>query len=256
MLLLTVGFIALFYAIIYLVFQFGPESNRADLRDSMTVLNLFENGMQVFGFVGGILMIIVASSLIGSEYSWNTLRPLVARATSRSGLLSAKWIVVIAYTALIVIVGVIGSFIAASVVSFISDTTVSLPSEYWDDFAVGTLRWFIASIPYTAIAFMAALVTRSNAAGIAIGIGLSFAEPLIFGLLGLLSDVFDRVQDFSLFWNVQQVTNISTQVGGSSFQEPVDAWQVWQSTGILAIYVGIAVIVTYVVFNRRDITSG
>lgn len=256
MMLLVVLFIALFYAIIYLVFQFGDESNRSDLRESMMVLNLFENGMQVFGFFGGILMIIVASSLIGSEYSWNTLRPLVARAKSRSSLLSAKWIIVFAYTALIVIVGVVGSIITAAAVSLISDTTISLPSEYWDDFAVGTVRWFVASIPYTAIAFMAALVTRSNAAGIAIVIGISFVEPLLFPLLGLLSDVFDTVQEYGISWNVQQVTNISTQPGGSDFQDPVNASQVWQSAGILAIYVAIAVVATYVVFNRRDITSG
>ncbi len=256
MLVLTVLFIALFYTIIYLVYQFGDASNRSDLRDSMRVLNLFENGMQVFGFFGGILMIIVASSLIGSEYAWNTLRPLVARATSRSGLLSAKWIVVFAYTALIVIVGVVGSILTATAVSLISDTTISLPGEYWDDFAVGTLRWFMASIPYTAIAFMAALVTRSNAAGIAIGIGISFVEPLLFPLLSLLSDVFDTVQEYGISWNVQQVTNISTQAGGGSFQEPVDASQVWQSAGVLVVYVLIAVVVTYVVFNRRDIISG
>jgi ABC-type transport system involved in multi-copper enzyme maturation permease subunit len=114
----------------------------------------------------------------------------------------------------------------------------------------------VASIPYTAIAFMAALVTRSNAAGIAIGIGLTFVEPLLFPLLGLLSDVLDTVQEYGISWNVGVLTNISTQPGGNGFQDPVDASQVWQSTGVLAVYVAIAVIVTYIVFNRRDITSG
>src|SRR5665811_2507767 len=96
---LAVGFIGIFYTIMYLVYQFGSESDQVDIRESIMVANIFENGMQMFGFFGGILTVIVTSSLIGSEFSWNTLRPLVARATSRSGLLSAKWLVVVMYTA-------------------------------------------------------------------------------------------------------------------------------------------------------------
>lgn len=252
---LTVGFIAIFYTILFLVYQFGPESDRPDMRESAMVSNIFENGMQMFGFFGGILMIIVASSLIGSEYSWNTLRPLVARASSRSGLLTAKWILVALYTMFMVIVGIVGSVVVSLIASPFMDASISLPADLLDDFVVGAIRWFVASIPYTALAFATALITRSNAAGIAIGIGISFVEPLIFNLLSFLAGVFDTAQEFGIAWNVQQLANISTQDDGG-FMDPVAASQVWQSAGIIAVYVAIFVAVSYVVFNRRDITSG
>ncbi|HYH11620.1 MAG TPA: ABC transporter permease subunit [Thermomicrobiales bacterium] len=253
--ILAVAFIGMFYGVLFLVYQFGPTSDRPEMQESVMVANIFENGMQMFGFFGGILTVIVASSLIGSEFSWNTLRPLVARASSRSSLLSAKWIVVALYTVFMVIVGIAGSMVLASVTSLLMDTSISLPSGTWDEFAIGLVRWIVAMLPGSAIAFAAALLTRSNAAGIAIGIGISFVEPLIFGLLSIVADVFDTVQEYGIAWNVAQLINISTQSDGG-FQDPVDAAQVWQSTGILAVYVVIFVAATYYVFRRRDITSG
>jgi ABC-type transport system involved in multi-copper enzyme maturation permease subunit len=256
--ILATLFIGAFYAVLYLVYQFASLSatDRADMRDSLKVSTIFENGMGIFGFFGGILIVIVASSLIGSEFGWNTLRPLVARARSRSSLLSAKWVVVFAYTVLMVIVGIVASMVIATVGSALVGNSISFSAGLWDFFVLGALRWVAASLPYAVIAFAVALITRSNAAGIAIGIGLSFVEPLLFGLLGLISDVFGTVQEYGIAWNVQQLSSIALHGESSAFGDPVSTAQVWQSAGILAIYVAIFVAASFIVFNRRDITSG
>ncbi len=252
--ILVTGLIAAFYAVIYLVYQFGAVSNQDEMRDAARLDNIFTNGMQIFAFFGGIMIVVVTSSLIGSEFGWNTLRPLVARASSRSGLLSAKWLVVAGYTAFMVIVGIIASMALASLASFLMDLNVSLPSHLWDDYLLGTMRLVGASLPYAVIGFSVALITRSNAAGIAVGIGLSFVEPLLFGLLTFVSDRFQSVQEYGIAWNVQELATMPTRE--NSAMDPVAASQVWQSAGILAVYVVAFVVATYVVFNRRDITSG
>lgn len=254
---LATAFIVAFYTVVYLVYQFGAASERDSMRDSLKVSNIFENGMAIFGFFGGILIVIVASSLMGSEFSWNTLRPLVARARTRTSLLSAKWIVVVAYTVAMVIIGMIGSMAIAAIGSVLVGNSMTFSGDLVDFFLLGAVRWIVASLPYAVIAFAVALITRSNAAGIAIGIGLSFVEPLLFGLLGLLSGTFESIQEYGIAWNVQQLSSISSQGGDSStFGAAVSTEQAWQSTGILAIYVAIFVVASYVVFNRRDITSG
>lgn len=253
--ILAVVFIAIFYAILFLVYQFGGMADRSEMRESIQVSNVFDNGMQIFGFFGGILIVIVTSSLIGSEYSWNTLRPLVARAKNRNGLLSAKWIVVLLYTVFMVIVGIVGSLVLATVFSLFTDSSTALPDGFWWDVVVGSARWVVASLPYAAIGFAAALLTRSNAAGIAIGIGISFVEPLIFPLLSFASDVFDTVQEYGIAWNVQQLASFSTDPE-SGFLDPVPAGQVWESTAVLGVYFAAVVVATYIVFKRRDITSG
>jgi ABC-2 type transport system permease protein len=253
--ILAVGFVGIFYTIITLLYHVGAETNRADMQDSARIGGVFDNGMQVWGFFGAILTVIVASSLIGSEYGWNTLRPLVARASSRTDLLSAKWVVVGLYTVMMVVVGVAGSTVLAAAASLMVDGSVRFPLEHLGAFVLGTLRWVVATLPYAVIAFSAALLTRSNAAGIAVGIGLSFVEPLVFGLMSFVSDTFATVQEYGIAWNVQQVANVSADPT-NGLMEPVAASQVWQSAAVLSVYIVAAVAVSYVAFNRRDITSG
>jgi ABC-2 type transport system ATP-binding protein len=249
-------FILLYYGIGYTQYRSGNEADRLDMRQSVQQLSsIFENGMQVWRIVALIMIVVVASGLIGSEYGWNTLRPLVARSASRTDLLSAKWIVVGLYSICMVVVGVLVSLAASVIVAAMMGGDISLPVIVWDDMLLGTLRWVIATLPYAAIAFAAALLTRSNAAGIAIGIGLNFAELLLFGILSNVSSRFNTIMEYGINWNVQQVVNITTDDGGT-MMDPVSTGQLWKSITILTVYCVVAIVGSYLVFTRRDITSG
>lgn len=254
--LLASVFILLYYTIGSLQYFSSTDAEREDMRQSVQQLSsIFENGMQVWRIVALIMIVVASASLIGSEYGWNTLRPLVARATSRVDLLAAKWVVVGLYTIFMVVIGMLVSMLAASVATIFMGGTISLPVTVWDDMALGLLRWTVATMPYAAIAFAAALITRSNAAGIAIGLGVNFAELLLMGLLVELINRFETIVEYGINWNVQQLVNITTEDGGT-VMDPVSTGQLWQSAGILLLYCAIAIAISYRVFTRRDITSG
>ncbi len=253
---LASAFIVLYYGIGYAQYRSGNDADRLDIRQSVQQLSsIFENGMQIWRVVALVMIIVVASGLIGSEHGWNTLRPLVARSSSRAGLLSAKWLVVGLYTIFMVIVAVLVSLLTATIAAVLMGGDVSLPVAVWDDMLLGTLRWMIATLPYAVIAFAAALVTRSNAAGIAIGIGLNFAEVLVLGLLLEVIDGFESIGEYGINWNVQQLVNITTGDGGT-MMDPVSTGQLWKSIAILTLYCATAIAGSYLVFSRRDITSG
>ena len=254
--LLASAFIVLYYGIGYAQYQSGGEVDRLDMRQSVQQLSsIFENGMQIWRVVALVMIVVVTSGLIGSEHGWNTLRPLVARSSSRSALLAAKWIVVGLYTICMVIAAVLVSLLASTIVTVFMDGAVSLPIAVWADMLLGTLRWMVATMPYGVIAFTVALLTRSNAAGIAIGIGLNFTELLVMGILLELIDGFETVVEYGINWNVQQLVNITTEDGGSVL-DPVSTGQIWQSTAILTLYCVVCIVGSYLVFTRRDITSG
>src|SRR5690606_27569949 len=59
-------------------------SDQAEVKDGLRLANIQENGMSIAVLFASILLTIMGASLIGSEFSWNTIRPLLARATSRS----------------------------------------------------------------------------------------------------------------------------------------------------------------------------
>jgi ABC-type transport system involved in multi-copper enzyme maturation permease subunit len=150
---------------------------------------------------------------------------------------------------------VLVSLLAAASATLSMGASVLLPVSVWDDVLLGTLRWVVAALPYAIIAFTVTLITRSNAAGIAIGIGMTFAELLVFGILTGLTDGFEAVMEYGIMWNVQQLVNITTDDGGSAL-DPVSTQQIWQSTAILTFYCVAAVVASYLVFTRRDITTG
>jgi ABC-type transport system involved in multi-copper enzyme maturation permease subunit len=61
--------------------------------------------------------------------------------------------------------------------------------------------------------------------------------------------------EYGINWNVQQVVNITTDDGGT-MMDPVSTGQLWKSIVILAVYCVVTIVGSYLVFTRRDITSG
>lgn len=225
------------------------SSDPSNVNDNIRLPKIYDAGLIVLALAGSILAIIFASSLLGSEYGWNTLRPLLARSKSRASLLTAKWLTVMLYTFVLVGTGVLTTMIASVVSSLIVGESSGLSGSTLIDFIAISARYFAAFIPYAALAMLLAVVTRSNTAGISIAIAVNFLESGIFGLLGVLSNVFHTVEKGGLARNSSQIA----MYGGDN---DVTRSQALVSTGVVAIYVIIFVVVSYRIFDRRDVTSG
>lgn len=226
----------------------GQESQ--DLREQATFESFAEFGIAMsVGFFGSVMLIIVAAGLMGNEFSWNTLRPLVARARSRSGLITAKLLAMAIFTALFTVALVV----VVAVMYGVGSQIVGLPSG----FSMGVLgdgfeyaaRMTYTNIPYLLLAFMLATVAKSNAAGIAGALGLSFIEQPVFLLLKFASDIFEDVERWGLSYNVSEFAGFAgVDIDSSSFDV--------RSGTILGVYSLIFAVITYIVFLRRDVTSG
>ncbi len=210
---------------------------------------LWEIGLIPTQIVTGIMVTVFASSLIANEYGWTTIRPLVARSPSRNALLSAKWVTVLLYSVAIIAAGVLSAVICSVVGSAIVGIDSGFSAERVVDIIATIGRYVGGILPYAAIGFLLALLTRSNAAGIALGIALQLLEGTIFQLLGLLSDAFDSIQKAGIVWNVNRLMFF----GGDNDYSARDAAV---SLGILMLYVVAFALISYRVFNRRDITTG
>jgi ABC-type transport system involved in multi-copper enzyme maturation permease subunit len=238
--------VGLFYGGFTIGSMIATGQEKADLIEVLPFDRLSDFGLSIgLGFFGSVMLVIIAAGMMGNEFSWNTLRPLVARASSRTALISAKLTALLIYTvlfslvlaALIAVLSIASSLIAGVDVAF---TSAALADAVWF-----TLRNIVGKLPILAFAFMLATVARSNAAGIAGALGLSFIEPTAFGLLGMINDVFDSIQKWGIGWNSHDVTLNWT---GSA--------QNWVSVGVLLVYTALFTGLSYVVFLRRDVTSG
>lgn len=222
----------------------GPDAQ--NMRDNVTFESFHEMGLGVsIGFLGSLMLVIIAAGLMGNEFSWNTLRPLVARAQTRVSLLTAKVVAMVIYALVFVAV----TLVAVTGMYFIGSWFVGEPSGYSMDVlthSIGyALKLLYSNMPYVALAFMLATVFKSNAAGIAGALGLSFLEEPIWMLLGLASDAFKGAQD----WGISANVNALSGFADVSISEA-------RAYATLAAYTIVFIGIAYAVFTRRDVTSG
>ena len=247
-LLLVIAFVlvALFYGGFTIGAMVSTGQQKADLRKPLPFDQLSDFGLSIgLGFFGGVMLVIIAAGMMGNEFSWNTLRPLVARASSRSALLSAKLVALLIYTVIFSIVLAVLTAGLSVVSSKIVGVNVAFSGAAVADAAWFTLRSTMAGLPILTIAFMLATWARSNAAGIAGALGLSFIEPAVFGILGALSTRFNSIQKGGIAWNGQEVlVHWSNSTAN------------WISVAILLAYSALFVFISFWVFLRRDVTSG
>ncbi len=136
---------------------------------------------QILGFLlgfGGLLAVTYGAAIAGSEWTWGTLKTVVARGESRSRYLLVTFAAISAMLMVGLIVafllGIVGAAVAASIAGIsldgITDTSVleTLPADL--------VRGWIAITMTAAVGFTVATLARSQLAGIGVGIGLYFGE--------------------------------------------------------------------------------
>jgi ABC-2 type transport system permease protein len=245
---LLLGIAFLLTALVYAGMTVGARAtsgqDQIDLRETLTFAELPDFGLSIgLAFFGSVMLVIIAAGMMGNEYSWNTLRPLAARARSRSGLITAKLLTVVIYSVLfsVVLAVLIGGLSLIS--SAIAGVDAGFSMEAVREALEYTFKLVYVNLPYMAFAFMLSTIARSNAAGIAGALGLSFIEQPILQLLGLASDIFERVEEFGLTYNLNAIVGFGDG-------------DVTRATIILAIYTALFTGISYVIFLRRDVVSG
>ncbi len=244
--LIAVVLSGLVYGGFVIATKINPEAEGRRMRHAVTFEEYAEFGIVMsVGFFAGIMLIIVAAGMMGNEFSWNTLRPLVARSRSRVGLLTAKLIALGLYS----IVFVISLALVVAGFFFIGSWVVGEPSGFsisiLGDGLQSALQMLFSNLPYLTMAFMLATVFKSNAAGIAGALGVTFIETPVFQLLGLAGDVFKDAEKWGIAYNVNKFAGMTGEVDNMT-----------RSVIVVVAYSVAFIAVTYAVFLRRDVTSG
>lgn len=212
-----------------------------------------EDGLEGISFVGSIMMIVLAAGIAGSEYSWGTVRTLAATGVERGRLLAAKLAIIFASSALLVLTGLAAVVVTSTGISLIEGEGLSLGwlslSMAGDVLLMMARTTFVLAF-YGVLGFAIAQVSRSLAAGIAIGIGLLVVEPILTMLIGALGNFGEYADDFSMTINTEVITSLNTF---GTPPELAGAPEPWQAAALLTLYAAIAIGVAIVLFRRRDI---
>jgi hypothetical protein len=139
--------------------------------------------------IGGLLAVTYGAAIGGSEWGWGTLKAAVARGESRSGYTLVNYAAVAVFVLIGLVIafllGVVGAALGAAILGVDlggmtdADGLRRLPELFG--------RAGLALAMNAAFGYAVATVARSQLAGIAVGVGLFFAE----GIAGLfLPEVF------------------------------------------------------------------
>jgi ABC-type transport system involved in multi-copper enzyme maturation permease subunit len=128
--------------------------------------------------LGGLFAVVYGAAIAGSEWTWGTLKTVVARGESRSRYILATFaaIAVVAALGLFAsfVIGVIAAIVGASIAHVPldgignADAIASLPEHF--------LRGWAAIVMEGSIGFAIATLARSQLAGIGAGIAFYFGE--------------------------------------------------------------------------------
>ena len=250
-LLLLIALLALIYFALIAAARTATDPQAAlGARLFVTFPRAYELVLTLILGIGGLLAVTYGAAIGGSEWGWGTLKAAVARGESRSrySLLNyaAVAVFVILGLALAFLIGVVGAAIGALVLG------AGLDGMTDRDGLLGLPELFgragLALSMNAAFGYAIATVARSQLAGIAVGVGLFFAE----GIAGLfLPDVFQWFP----FSASSAVTAASGDAGIGGGGASAIVTQLDPNTAIIAVSVWLVVAlgVTAVFTERAEI---
>lgn len=199
---------------------------------------------------------VIAAESVAAEFTWGTVKLLLIRPWSRSSILLAKFLAVLLFTLLLTVMAGVAVFATnAAVFGY----TASEPFQPYSDYGGAMsaiaiylqyyLFQFIALVVIISLAFMISSAFRSSALAIAISLVLLFVGSIFTQVLAMINKPW---VDYVLFLHLDLTPYIN---GGKYTLMPNSAITLGFSLAVLAAYFIVFTAVSWIVFNKRDITA-
>ena len=215
------------------------------------------NGLGFASFFGPFVAVILASVVVGGEYGWGTLRPVLSKGAGRWQFLTSKAAVVVVFTAVLLIV----LCIAVTISGFIAEAVLTAPetTEPYGNISAADLlalygRMLYAFLPYIMLAMFLVVLTGSNGVGIGLSMGYYIGEGVILAPILSIFSWSDKVNAFLLSTNVSAWQNVPPNndgniatIGGIS--------DLAHGGIIVSIYTVVLAAAALFLFLRRDIAG-
>lgn len=184
-LLLAAAIVLIYVALGVSALALPAEEVRTDLAPLLTFPEAYRGLVSLFPLFGGLALAIYAGLVIGSEWSWGTLRLAFTRGEGRSRYVLTSFVAigVLAALGLVLLFGV--GFMAAIVAGTVAGVARGnlLDAETLSWLPLGLLAAWFGMIVIASLAYAVSLMTRSQVAGIGLVVALFFAEQFAGVLL-------------------------------------------------------------------------
>jgi ABC-type transport system involved in multi-copper enzyme maturation permease subunit len=202
---------------------------------------------------GGLLAVTYGATIIGSEWSWGTIRAVVARGESRIRYTLVTFGAIAIAIAIAVFIafftGVMLALVAASIAGTSTDGALDLDTIL--SFPDLLARTWLGITEQAAIGFAIAMLFRSQLAGIGAGLAFYFGE-IFLAFVPLVEDVLPY---FPFNVATAVVTSAEGPGGGGGFGGGPSQLESGTAVVLAVAYLGIALVIASLAAWRAQITQ-
>jgi ABC-2 type transport system permease protein len=200
-----------------------------------------------------IFSVIVAADTVSSEFATGTIKLLLVQPVSRSKILLSKYITVLVFFVILLFLLILSSILSSGLIHqfagfSIPDVSVNrlgdiqttnMLHKIAETFGYQSIEIFFV----ITIAFMISTIFRTSAIAIAISIALTFIGPSVMFIISRFN-----WSKYYLFRHTKLSPDdvIGLQASGISLSFSIT---------VLVIYYLIFIALTWIIFNRRDVTA-
>ncbi|MBC1336095.1 ABC transporter permease subunit [Listeria booriae] len=222
------------------------------------------NGISMF--LVALFSIVIASSVVASEFSFGTIKLLLIRPYKRWEILLSKYIVVMLYAVALALFTLLITYLISGVLtsfgSLTQDVSDIIPtySENGDILNTGLtainalstqLGFFLVELIFSmSIAFMVSSLLRSQALAVGIGLFLLFINSIAGGITLMLAEKFEWFK--YIFVTPLYYINMNSNAMGNT--EINSGLSTSLAIGILAVYYIVFMALSFVFFQKRDVS--
>lgn len=237
------------------------EGDHVHITESVTWPGAFINVLQLNSSsgLGAILVIVLTGAVTAQEFHWRTLHLWLSRGVPRVTYTLGKFASLLLPVLMLVTAGLAAGSLTTAIASLSINGSLRLDQIDAAQLAIGVFRTAYTLLPYAALTFLLAVLTRSTAAAIGIGMAVSLVvENLAAQLLMITGGVFAEVIKFFPSSMANEILQLNTRIAptlntaaGSALPSPgVNA----SAAGILlytALFLGLAAWS----LSRQDLTG-
>jgi ABC-type transport system involved in multi-copper enzyme maturation permease subunit len=208
--------------------------------------------------LGGLMLVILAGTVTAQEFSWRTTHLWLSRGLPRPAFLLGKFAALLVAALLVVLLAVlVGAPLTAWFTHQLTGS-LSLAALNVAELALSILRTAGTILPYAGLTFLVAVLTRSTAAAIAVGLAYTLVvENLVVQLLGLAGGIWAEIARLApgslaaaLMQTNERLVNFDF---GSSVETNLPG--PWAAAGGIALYTVAFVGLSLWAFRRQNLTG-
>lgn len=203
--------------------------------------------MTVTFFLNIIFAVVIAGDSVASEFSWGTIKLLLIRPWSRSKILLSKYISVIIFGMISSLVLFIFAFLFSNI-WFNYEGNAGMISSSWSDMSYTLMTLgsrYVELVLITTIAFMISTLFRSSTFAMVVALFILFTKDIFLALLN--PEKYEWMK-YVIFTHMDLKGYLDNSVG------PAGSTLLF-SVMVLAIYYICFLLISWVVFKKRDVST-